>query len=142
MEIIQSRRQNILSRFFQMLLDFGWFILFSLIFLTFATERIDIWNSLTITLYLTVFTTLYLWFVYPEPSKKIVFTANGFEYHDYQLKRQVAWSDFDGYKISKFPNYQITLKIKNQDYIVFGYQVFSAKQRQQLFSALDFHHQN
>ena len=71
------------------------------------------------------------------PSKKILINENGFTYFDYEMKREVDWCDFKGYKITKSMPYRVIIDVSSEYKIEFGYYVFSAKQRKALFDIFE-----
>ena len=109
---------------------------------------LSLWNDsyLDITLFIklsmvfTILFTFYMFIFHRKPSKRVILKNHSFEYYDYELKTIVNWNDFQSYKISKWIPHIITLKIKGQEDIIFGYYIFSSKQRKILFKALDQKH--
>lgn len=137
MKIVQSRYQNIFSRFYVMSVNIFWYLVFAIPATLFFSVDMDIIFFVKLSIVFTTLFILYLWLIKSGPSKTIVIKENGFEYFDYEMKKQVQWDDFKGYKITKSMPYQIIIEIDKQQNIEFGYYVFSSKQRKALFSVFD-----
>ncbi|TLU67503.1 hypothetical protein FE810_00680 [Thalassotalea litorea] len=133
MEIVQSRFQNVFSRLYVMMVHIFWYVVIGIPASIFFSTSIDIIFFIKISLAFTSLFIIYLWLLHPEPSKKIVMNENGFDYYDYQMKREVDWRGFKGYKITKSIPYRVIIELETQENIEFSYYTFSSNQREMLF---------
>lgn len=138
-ELAQSRFQNIFNRFYEMTVNIIYTLAFAVVAVMFFSTNFNIGFFITITLTITLFLIAYMWIAYPEPSKKIVLNEEGFTFFNYENKRNVKWSEYQGYKITRFMPHKIQIKILDRKDIVFSYYLFSSSQRKQLFEMLEKH---
>jgi len=101
---------------------------------------LDIVLFIKLSLGFTILFIFYMFIVHRTPSKRVILKNDCFEYYDYELKTIVNWDDFQSYTISNWIPHIITLKIKGQEDIIFGYYIFSSQQRKMLFKALEQKH--
>ena len=137
MEFIQSRFQNVFSRFYEMLCGMLWYVVFALVFSYFFSSDLNLLTSFIITVVFTFCSVCYFVFVYKDASKLIRVNDAKFVLVDYKTVTEINWEDFQGYKISKTIPYQVIIKSKVYGTNTrFSYYAFSSKQRKQLFEVL------
>lgn len=141
MEFSQSRFQDVFSRIYEAVFNgIGYFVgivltlyLFSDVEGIFRTQLLGVIFSTII----SVSTIGYLLFKYKNGSKQLCLNEDKFVYRDGQKVTEFAWQEYQGYKISRFPPYQVIIKDNIYDKTRFSYYAFSPQQRQQIFAILD-----
>ena len=136
MEFIQSRYQDVFSRFYEMVCQTVLYLVFAIIFSFLFSTDIEVYNYIVISLVFTALSVCYLLYVHRNGSKVIRLEEDKFFYKDNQTVTEFNWEDFQGYKISKTIPYQVILKDKIYGNTRFSYYAFSSKQRKKIFEVL------
>ena len=141
MEFSQSRFQDVFSRIYEAIFDGVWyFVGIILAAYLFSGEESLFSNQLLgfiFSMIISVGIIGYLLLKYKNGSKQLCLNEDKFVYRDGQKVTEFAWQEYQGYKISRFPPYQVIIKDTIYDNTRFSYYAFSPQQRQQIFKILD-----
>lgn len=133
MEFTQSRFQDIFSRCYEAVFYIiGYFVVTLLLIYCFPEENFGIYSFL-----FSVVTFFFSLFTYKNGSKRLCLSDDKFVYQNEDIFTEFAWQEYQGYKISRFPPYQVIIKDTIYDNTRFSYYAFSPQQRQQIFAILD-----
>ncbi len=136
MEFIQSRFQDVFSRFYEMICHAIWYLVAVITFSVIFSSEIDFFSYLIISFVFTLCSTCYLLYAHKNGSKVIQLTDDKFMYKDHRTVTEFVWEDFQGYKITKTMPYQVIIKDRIYGKTQFSYYAFSPKQRQEIFEIL------
>ncbi|AEP31768.1 hypothetical protein GNIT_3674 [Glaciecola nitratireducens FR1064] len=137
LELSQSKYQGVFCRFYEMISNLLWYIVLAAVISVLFSTKFDPLILVLTTFVCTFMFAAYIWFFYSGRSKRIVFLKDGFEFYNYENKRTVNWSEYEGYKITKSIPSEIRIKVHDRTDVVFSYYTFSSAQRTKLFDILD-----
>ena len=136
MEFIQSRFQDVFSRFYEMICHIFWYVILALILSFFFSTEVNYFSYIVIFLVFTVCSILYLFFIHRNTSKVIRISDDKFYYRNINTVTEFSWDDYQGYEIYKTIPYQVIIKNRVYCDIRFSYYAFSPEQRKQIFNVL------
>ncbi|MBF7074569.1 hypothetical protein ISG33_14280 [Glaciecola sp. MH2013] len=135
--IIPTKYQSVFSGLYERLSSLLWLFAISIAAWFVFSIEIASTSFLIPFLFFSISYVIFFLFFYKGASRRIIFNEEGFEFCSYENKRFVKWSEYQGYKITKFIPHQVKIKIQDRESIVFGFYAFSSEQRKKLFSILD-----
>ncbi len=136
MEFIQSRFQDIFSRFYELICHIFWYAILVLILSLIFSSEFNYFSYIAISLAFTVCSILYLFFIHRNTSKVIRIDDDKFYYKNFNTVTEFSWDDYLGYEIYKTIPSQVIIKNRVYCDIHFSYYAFSSEQRKQIFKIL------
>jgi hypothetical protein len=136
-EIIQSRLQRVYVSLYKAIVSLVVYFLIAAILFKYFDIQPQYTSIAAVAVLAPTAYTLFMWFVHPEPICKIVFNNKGFEFHLYEDIREISWSDYEGYSVSKIPLKHIKIRVREMADIEFDFYTFSAEQRKKMFSLFE-----
>lgn len=141
MEFSQSRFQDVFSRIYEAVFNGIGYLVGIVLYLYLFTDK-PLWtdsDSFGALFYAVILIgpICYLLLKYKNGSKQLCLNQDKFVYRDGQKVTEFAWQEYQGYKISRLPPYQVIIKDNIYDNTRFSYYAFSPQQRQQIFAILD-----
>ena len=137
MEFVQSRYQDIFSRFYELVCECIIYGVTALCISLAMSEEITTGLYLWISLAVTLGPLLYVLFFYKQASKRLYIGDDKLVFTDRNTEATLGWKDFNGYKISRIIPHQVIIKNRKYADLRFSYYAFSAAQRRQIFALLD-----
>ena len=137
MEFVQSRFQDIFSRFYELVCEFIVYGLIAFCVSVVLSEEITFGIYLWISVATTLGPLLYVLFIYRQAAKTLYIGDDKLVYTDRDTEAWLAWKDFAGYRISRTIPHRVIIKNRKYADLRFSYYAFSAAQRRQIFALLD-----
>ncbi len=141
MEFVQSRFQDVFSRFYEAIFDGIGYLVGVVLYLYLFTDK-PLWtdsDSFGALFYavISIGPICYLLYKYKDGAKRLCLNEDTFSYRDGEKVTEFAWQEYQGYKITRIPPYRVIVRDNIYDNTSFSYYAFSPQQRQQIFAILD-----
>lgn len=137
MKFTQSRFQDYFSRCYEALCYFGWYLIMSIMIKMLLSKDIGLFKDMLLFAVITIGTLVYLKFKHKGGSQYLEFADDKIIYKFHNLVTEIKPDDYQGYEITKFLPYQVTIRNKVYGKTTFSYYAFSSSQRKQIFELLD-----